>query len=112
MEDGRGEDDCAGWYGLTEALGSRLQLVGDDIFVTNEKLLARGIEQKVGNAILIKLNQIGTASETRAAMARAARAGHRSVVPHRSGETEDAFLAQFAVATRAGRTRTGAPSPP
>ncbi len=104
-----GEDDWAGWQRLTAALGSRLQLVGDDIFVTNEKLLARGIEQKVGNAILIKLNQIGTVSETRAAMARAARAGYRSVVSHRSGETEDAFIADFAVATGAGQIKTGAP---
>src|SRR5947207_385122 len=109
IEDGLGEDDWAGWQRLTAALGSRLQLVGDDIFVTNEKLLARGIEQKVGNAILIKLNQIGTVSETRAAMARAARAGYRSGVSHRSGETEDAFIADFAVATGAGQIKAGAP---
>src|SRR5206468_875307 len=109
IEDGLGENDWAGWERLTAALGSRVQLVGDDIFVTNEKLLARGIEQKVGNAILIKLNQIGTVSETRAAMVRAARAGYRSVVSHRSGETEDAFIADFAVATGAGQIKTGAP---
>ncbi|HUE30771.1 MAG TPA: phosphopyruvate hydratase, partial [Verrucomicrobiae bacterium] len=109
IEDGLGESDWAGWRRLTAALGSRVQLVGDDIFVTNEKLLARGIEQKVGNAILIKLNQIGTVSETRAAMARAARADYRSIVSHRSGETEDAFIADFAVATGAGQIKTGAP---
>src|SRR5438094_873002 len=83
--------------------------VGDDVFGTNEKLLARGIERKVANAILIKLNQIGTVSETRAAMGRAARAGYRSIVSHRSGETEDAFIADFAVATGAGQIKTGAP---
>ena len=109
IEDGLGENDWAGWQRLTAALGSRVQLVGDDIFVTNEKILARGIEQKVANAILVKLNQIGTLSETRAAMARAARAGYRSVVSHRSGETEDAFIADFAVATGAGQIKTGAP---
>src|SRR5207247_11258567 len=106
---GAGEEGWAGWQGLTAGLGARMQLVGDDIFDTNEKLLARGIEQKVGNAILIKLNQIGTVSETRAAMVRAARAGYRSVVSHRSGETEDAFIAAFAVATGARQTKTGAP---
>ena len=109
IEDGLGENDWAGWERLTAALGSRVQLVGDDIFVTNEKLLARGIERKVANAILIKLNQIGTVSETRAAMGRAARAGYRSIVSHRSGETEDAFIADFAVATGAGQIKTGAP---
>jgi len=109
IEDGLGENDWAGWKRLTAALGSRVQLVGDDVFVTNEKLLARGIAEKVGNAILIKLNQIGTVSETRAAMARAAGAGYRSVVSHRSGETEDAFIADFAVATAAGQIKTGAP---
>jgi len=109
IEDGLGENDWAGWKRLTAALGSRVQLVGDDVFVTNEKLLARGIAEKVGNAILIKLNQIGTVSETRAAMTRAAGAGYRSVVSHRSGETEDAFIADFAVATAAGQIKTGAP---
>src|SRR5439155_1217494 len=109
IEDGLGENDWAGWGRLTAALGSRVQLVGDDIFVTNEKLLARGIERKVANAILVKLNQIGTVSETRAAMGRAARAGYRSIVSHRSGETEDAFIADFAVATGAGQIKTGAP---
>jgi enolase len=109
IEDGLGENDWKGWARLTAALGAKVQLVGDDIFVTNEKLLARGIEQKVGNAILIKLNQIGTVTETRAAMTRAAGAGYRSIVSHRSGETEDAFIADFAVATGAGQIKTGAP---
>jgi enolase len=109
IEDGLGENDWAGWKRLTAALGARLQLVGDDIFVTNEKLLTRGIEASVANAILIKLNQIGTVTETRAAMGRAAAAGYRSIVSHRSGETEDAFIADFAVATGAGQIKTGAP---
>ena len=109
IEDGLGEDDWAGWRRLTAALGARVQLVGDDVFVTNERFLARGIAESVGNAILIKLNQIGTVSETRAAMSRAAGAGYRSVVSHRSGETEDAFIADFAVATTAGQIKTGAP---
>jgi enolase len=109
IEDGVGENDWPGWQRLTKALGRRVQLVGDDVFVTNEKLLARGIEAGVANAILIKLNQIGTVTETRATMARAAAAGYRSVVSHRSGETEDAFIADFAVATGAGQIKTGAP---
>ena len=109
IEDGLGEDDWAGWRRLTAALGARVQLVGDDIFVTNDRLLARGIAEGVGNAILIKLNQIGTVSETRAAMGRAATAGYRSVVSHRSGETEDSFIADFAVAMGAGQIKTGAP---
>src|SRR5207302_2933630 len=109
IEDGLGENDWAGWQRLTAALGGRVQLVGDDVFVTNESLLARGIADRVGNAILIKLNQIGTVTETRAAMARAASAGYRSIVSHRSGETEDAFIADFAVATGAGQIKTGAP---
>ena len=109
IEDGLGEDDWAGWRRLTAALGARVQLVGDDIFVTNDRLLARGIAEGVGNAILIKLNQIGTVSETRAAMGRAATAGYRSVVSHRSGETEDSFISDFAVAMGAGQIKTGAP---
>src|SRR5438093_3642179 len=108
IEDGLGENDWAGWQRLTAVLGRRVQLVGDDIFVTNEKLLARGIEQKVGNAILVKLNQLGRVTETRAAMARAAPAGSRAIVSQRSGETEDAFIADFAVATGAGQIKTGA----
>ena len=83
--------------------------MGDDVFVTNEKILVRGIAEGVGNAILVKLNQIGTVTETRATMARAATAGYRCVVSHRSGETEDAFIADFAVATGAGQIKTGAP---
>ncbi len=109
IEDGLGENDWAGWQRLTAALGGRTQLVGDDIFVTNERLLERGIKERVGNAILIKVNQIGTLTETRAAMARAAAAGYRSIVSHRSGETEDAFIADLAVATGAGQIKTGAP---
>ena len=109
IEDGLGENDWTGWQRLTAALGKQVQLVGDDIFVTNERLLERGIAQKVGNAILIKLNQIGTVTETRAAMTRAARASYRSIVSHRSGETEDAFIADLAVATGAGQIKTGAP---
>ena len=109
IEDGLGENDWAGWERLTRALGKRVQLVGDDIFVTNETLLAQGIQRGVANAILIKLNQIGTVTETRAAMQRAGGAGYRSIVSHRSGETEDAFIADFAVATNAGQIKTGAP---
>jgi enolase 1/2/3 len=109
IEDGLGENDWEGWQVLTRRLGKKVQLIGDDIFVTNEAILARGIEAGVGNAILIKLNQIGTVTETRAAMARAAAASYRSIVSHRSGETEDAFIADFAVATGAGQIKTGAP---
>jgi enolase len=110
IEDGLGENDWAGWQRLTARLGARVQLVGDDVFVTNEALLAKGIEDGVGNAILIKVNQIGTVTETLAAMARAAGAGYRSVVSHRSGETEDTFIADLAVATGAGQIKTGAPA--
>jgi enolase len=109
IEDGVGENDWTGWRELTAALGDRVQLVGDDVFVTNEQILARGIEQRVANAILVKLNQIGTVTETRATMARAAAARYRAIVSHRSGETEDAFIADFAVATGAGQIKTGAP---
>jgi len=110
IEDGLGENDWAGWKRLTERLGDRVQLVGDDLFVTNDALLAKGIEDGVGNAILIKVNQIGTVTETLAAMRRADAAGYRSVVSHRSGETEDAFIADLAVATNAGQIKTGAPA--
>jgi len=109
IEDGLGENDWAGWKRLTTALGSRVQLVGDDLFVTNDGILARGIDDGVANAILIKVNQIGTLTETRAAMARAQRAGYRRVVSHRSGETEDTFIADLAVGTNAGQIKTGAP---
>jgi len=110
IEDGLGEDDWAGWQRLTARIGDRVQLVGDDVFVTNTELLAKGITDAVANAILIKVNQIGTLTETLAAMHRAAGAGYRSVVSHRSGETEDAFIADLTVATGAGQIKTGAPA--
>jgi enolase len=104
------EEDWDGWRLLTERIGDRVQLVGDDIFVTNTVRLARGISTGVANAILIKLNQIGTLSETLAAMEMASRAGYASILSHRSGETEDTFIADLAVATGAGQIKTGAPS--
>lgn len=107
IEDGLHEDDWEGWRRLTAALGSRVQLVGDDIFVTNTDLLARGIRERVGNAILIKPNQIGTLTETLEAVDMAKRAGFRVVVSHRSGETEDATIADIAVACNAGQIKTG-----
>jgi enolase 1/2/3 len=110
IEDGLGEKDWDGWKRLTERLGARVQLVGDDLFVTNDAILAEGIAKGVANAILVKVNQIGTLTETRAAMARAARANYRSVVSHRSGETEDSFIADLAVATNCGQIKTGAPA--
>ena len=110
IEDGMAEEDWDGWVTLTERLGDRVQLVGDDLFVTNSSRLQKGIELGAGNAILIKLNQIGTLSETLAAMDLAGRSGYASVVSHRSGETEDTFIADLAVATGAGQIKTGAPS--
>jgi enolase len=110
IEDGLGEKDWDGWKTLTDRLGARVQLVGDDLFVTNDEILAEGIAKGVANAILVKVNQIGTLTETRAAMARASRAGYACVVSHRSGETEDAFIADLAVATNAGQIKTGAPA--
>ncbi len=110
IEDGMAEDDWSGWKALTDALGKQIQLVGDDLFVTNVERLARGIEQGIANSILIKLNQIGTVSETLAAMQMAAQAGYTSVVSHRSGETEDAFIADLAVATNSGQIKTGSTS--
>ncbi len=110
IEDGMAEDDWAGWKMLTDALGSRIQLVGDDLFVTNVQRLERGISEGITNSILIKLNQIGTITETLAAMQTAARAGYTSVVSHRSGETEDAFIADLAVATNCGQIKTGSTS--
>ncbi|MGH7014690.1 MAG: phosphopyruvate hydratase [Stellaceae bacterium] len=107
IEDGMAEDDWAGWQALTKALGKKIQLVGDDIFVTNPKRLGQGIEQGVGNAILIKLNQIGTLSETLKTMALARRAGYAQVISHRSGETADATIADLAVGTHAGQIKTG-----
>ena len=110
IEDGMAEDDWDGWARLTAELGNRVQLVGDDIFVTNESRLARGIDAHVANAILIKVNQIGTLSETLDTMARAARAAYASVMSHRSGETEDTTIADLAVATGCGQIKTGAPA--
>ncbi len=110
IEDGLAEDDWAGWAELTQRLGKRVQLVGDDLFVTNTTRLARGIREGVGNSILIKLNQIGTLTETLAAIEMAAHAGYTSVISHRSGETEDTTIADLAVATNAGQLKTGAPA--
>jgi enolase len=110
IEDGMAEEDWDGWAMLTERLGAGVQLVGDDLFVTNVARLQRGIELGAGNALLVKLNQIGTLSETLAAMDLAGRNGYASMVSHRSGETEDTFIADLAVATGAGQIKTGAPS--
>lgn len=110
VEDGMAEDDWEGWRLLTRGLGGRWQLVGDDLFVTNVTRLSRGIESGVANSVLIKVNQIGTLTETLAAMDMAKRAGYRSIVSHRSGETEDAFIADLAVATDCGQIKAGAPS--
>lgn len=107
IEDGLDEADWVGWKQMTEQLGHRVQLVGDDLFVTNPRLLNKGIALKTANAILIKLNQIGTLSETREAMRLAKQHGYRSVVSHRSGETEDTFIADLAVATGCGQIKTG-----
>jgi enolase len=105
-----GESDWAGWQTLTDRLGGRLQLVGDDLFVTNVDFLRRGIAERVGNAILVKVNQIGTLTETLDAVELAHRSGYRAVISHRSGETEDATIADLAVATNAGQIKTGAPT--
>ncbi len=110
IEDGLAEDDWAGWAELTQRLGKRIQLVGDDLFVTNTERLARGIQENVANSILIKLNQIGTLTETLAAIEMAAHARYTSVISHRSGETEDTTIADLAVATNAGQIKTGAPA--
>jgi enolase len=110
LEDGMAEDDWDGWHTLTQALGSKIQLVGDDIFVTNTELLAKGIEKGIANSILIKVNQIGTLTETLEAMQMASAANYTNVVSHRSGETEDAFIADLVVATRAGQIKTGSAS--
>jgi enolase len=107
IEDGMAEDDWSGWKLLTDALGTKIQLVGDDLFVTNSARLAMGIERGVANSILVKVNQIGTLTETLEAMKLASDAGYTSVVSHRSGETEDAFIADLAVATGAGQIKTG-----
>jgi enolase len=110
VEDGLGESDWDGWKQLTQTLGDRVQLVGDDLFVTNVKFLERGINEKAANAVLIKLNQIGTLSETMATIELAASAGWRAVVSHRSGETEDTFIADLAVASGCGQIKSGAPA--
>ena len=110
LEDGMAETDWEGWAMLTKAIGDKVQLVGDDLFVTNVSRLATGIEKKVGNAILIKVNQIGTLTETLDAIQMANRAGYTAIVSHRSGETEDATIADIAVALNAGQIKTGAPS--
>ena len=110
LEDGMGENDWEGWSMLTKALGDRVQLVGDDLFVTNVERLATGIEKGVANAILIKVNQIGTLTETLDAIQMANRAGYTAVVSHRSGETEDTTIADISVALNAGQIKTGAPS--
>lgn len=110
IEDGMAEDDWEGWKTLTSTLGKQIQLVGDDLFVTNTQRLAQGIDRGVANSILIKVNQIGSLTETLEAMQMAANAGYTAVVSHRSGETEDAFIADLAVATRAGQIKTGSAS--
>lgn len=110
IEDGMAENDWDGWKTLTEMIGDRCQLVGDDLFCTNSEILAKGIEQDVANAILIKVNQIGTLTETLEAIELAKSAGYNSIISHRSGETEDTFIADLSVATQAGQIKTGAPS--
>jgi enolase len=110
IEDGVAERDWDGWRALTSALGDRVQLVGDDVFVTNPEILKRGIEQRVGNALLVKLNQIGTVSETLDAIAIARNAGYATIISHRSGETEDTTIADLAVGTAAGQIKTGSAS--
>lgn len=110
IEDGHAENDWNGWKVMTERLGSKIQIVGDDLFVTNTKILAEGIEKNIANSILIKLNQIGTVTETLEAIEMAHKAGYTAVVSHRSGETEDATIADLAVATNAGQIKTGSAS--
>jgi enolase len=110
IEDALSEDEWEGWKKLTEAIGDKVQLVGDDLFVTNTERLSRGIAQGVANSILIKVNQIGTLTETLQAIEMAKRAGYTAVVSHRSGETEDTTIADLVVAVNAGQIKTGAPS--
>src|SRR5437588_3675146 len=110
IEDGLAEDDWKGWIHLTEKLGTKIQLIGDDLFVTNTERLKKGIEEGAGNSILIKVNQIGTVSETLDAIALALRNGYTAVISHRSGQTEDTFIADLAVATGAGQIKTGSAS--
>jgi enolase len=110
IEDGIAESDWTGWQAITSALGSRVQLVGDDVFVTNPEILARGIRDGVGNALLVKLNQIGTVTETLEAIETARQAGYANIISHRSGETEDTTIADLAVGTDAGQIKTGSAS--
>jgi enolase len=107
IEDGMAEDDWRGWMALTSAIGDKTQIVGDDVFVTNAKRLQEGIADGVGNSILIKLNQVGTLSETMDTIELARGGGYTTVISHRSGETEDSFIADLAVATNAGQIKTG-----
>ncbi len=107
IEDGLSEDDWDGWAKLSEAMGKSIQLVGDDLFVTNPQRLSQGIAKGVANSILVKVNQIGTLTETMECIEMAKRAGYTSVISHRSGETEDPFIADLAVATNAGQIKTG-----
>ncbi|MDE7210478.1 MAG: phosphopyruvate hydratase, partial [Lachnospiraceae bacterium] len=109
IEDALEENDWEGWEELTARLGGKVQLVGDDLFVTNTKRLAEGIRRHAGNAVLVKLNQIGSLTETLETISMAREAGYRAVISHRSGETEDTFIADLAVATEAGQIKTGAP---
>jgi enolase len=110
LEDGLSENDWDGWQNLTKELGDKIQLVGDDLFVTNVTFLQKGIDKHVANSILIKVNQIGTVSETLDAIDLARRNGYTSIISHRSGETEDTFIADLAVATGAGQIKTGSAS--
>jgi enolase len=110
IEDGMAEDDWDGWAQLTQSLGGRIQLVGDDLFVTNARRLRMGIDRKVANSVLVKVNQIGTLSETLDTVEMATRHSYTSVMSHRSGETEDATIADLAVATNCGQIKTGAPA--
>jgi enolase len=109
LEDGLAEDDWDGWVAMTKVLGKKIQLVGDDIFVTNTKIISRGIKEKAANAVLIKLNQIGTVTETISAVTMAREAGWNCMVSHRSGETVDSFIADFSVSLGTGQIKTGAP---
>ena len=109
IEDGLGENDWEGWAEMTRRLGKKVQLVGDDLFVTNTERLTQGITMQAGNSILVKINQIGTLTETLAAIETAKRASYTTVISHRSGETEDTTIADLAVAVNAGQIKTGAP---
>jgi enolase len=110
IEDPLDEDDWSGWKSLTDAIGDKVQLVGDDLFVTNPERLARGVESKTANALLVKVNQIGSLTETLDAVSLAQRNGYRCMMSHRSGETEDVTIADLAVATDCGQIKTGAPA--